>query len=60
MSVSRHPTFAALLAGSFGLLTTPSAQADQATLDATPDGLLADRRTIAALLLDELTRGTAA
>ena len=34
--------------------------ADQATLDATPDGLLADRRTIAALLLDELTRGTAA
>lgn len=31
--------------------------ADQATLDATPDGLLADTRTIAALLLDELTKG---
>jgi F0F1-type ATP synthase membrane subunit b/b' len=31
--------------------------ADQATLDATPDGLLADSRTIAALLLDELTKG---
>ena len=30
--------------------------ADQATLDATPDGLLADTRTIAALLLDELTK----
>ena len=30
---------------------------DQATLDATPDGLLADARTIAALLLDELTKG---
>ncbi|MGA7973955.1 MAG: hypothetical protein WCA36_14225, partial [Pseudolabrys sp.] len=29
---------------------------DQATLDATPDGLLADTRTIAALLLDELTK----
>jgi len=34
--------------------------ADQATLDATPDGLLADTRTIAALLLDELTKGGAA
>ncbi len=34
--------------------------ADQATLDATPDGLLADTRTIAALLLDELTKGAAA
>ncbi len=34
--------------------------ADQATLDATPNGLLADTRTIAALLLDELTKGTAA
>jgi len=31
--------------------------ADQATFDATPDGLLADTRTIAALLLDELTKG---
>lgn len=34
--------------------------ADRATLDATPDGLLADTRTIAALLLDELTRETPA
>lgn len=34
--------------------------ADQATLDATPDGLLADTRTIAALLLDELTKGAPA
>lgn len=34
--------------------------ADQATLDATPDGLVADKRTIAALLLDELTKGTPA
>ncbi len=34
--------------------------ADHATLDATPDGLLADTRTIAALLLDELTKGTPA
>jgi F0F1-type ATP synthase membrane subunit b/b' len=34
--------------------------ADQATFDATPNGLLADTRTIAALLLDELTKGTAA
>ena len=34
--------------------------ADQATLDATPNGLLADTRTIAALLLDELTKGTPA
>lgn len=34
--------------------------ADQATLDATPDGLLADSRTIAALLLDELTIGATA
>lgn len=33
---------------------------DQATFDATPDGLLADTRAIAALLLDELTKGTAA
>jgi hypothetical protein len=33
--------------------------ADQATLDATPDGLLADTRTIAALLLDELTKEAA-
>ena len=31
--------------------------ADQAILDATPDGLLADTRAIAALLLDELTKG---
>ena len=31
--------------------------ADQAILDATPDGLLADSRTIAALLLDALTQG---
>ncbi|HVZ54263.1 MAG TPA: hypothetical protein VG986_20030, partial [Pseudolabrys sp.] len=34
--------------------------ADHATLDATPDGLTADARTIAALLLDELTKGTPA
>jgi F0F1-type ATP synthase membrane subunit b/b' len=34
--------------------------ADQATLDTTPDGLLADARTIAALLLDELTKGAPA
>ncbi len=34
--------------------------ADQATLDATPNGLLADTRTIAALLLDELTKGVPA
>jgi hypothetical protein len=33
--------------------------ADQATLDATPDGLLADTRTIAALLLDELSKEAA-
>ncbi len=33
---------------------------DQATLDATSDGLLADTRTIAALLLDELTKGATA
>ncbi|HZD90583.1 MAG TPA: hypothetical protein VE224_10815 [Pseudolabrys sp.] len=34
--------------------------ADQAVLDATPEGLLADNRTVAALLLNALTEGLAA
>jgi hypothetical protein len=33
--------------------------ADHATLDATPHGLLADQRTIAALLLRDITRDAA-
>lgn len=49
-------TFQADTGVSAGLRIT----ADHATLDATADGLIADSRTIAALLLDELTKGAPA
>ena len=39
-----------------GLAAGLRIKADQAVLDATPQGLLADGRTIAALLLDEIGR----
>lgn len=59
MSVSRHLTFAALLAGSFGLLAAPFAQADQATLDEVRFGVppwpgIAVKSEVASQLLEAL------